>query len=83
MAGLRPLGKGAAVPYTVSYSLTKGCAYRPAQSLESALAFACQFLKERRPDVTIEDGEGHLISGPDLTACCRGEKKLTADLRVI
>ncbi len=60
-----------------------GIAAHPAKNLEAALRLARQFLKERRPDVTIEDGKGHSISGADLAACCRGEKKLTADLRVV
>jgi len=52
-------------------------------SLEQALAHACRMLSEGRPDVAIQDGRGLNITGPNLVACCKGEKKLTADLRAI
>ncbi len=71
------------VTYTGTPEAQTGIASHRAPNLEAALAMARQFLKERRPDVTIEDGEGRSVSGADLAACCRGEKKLTADLRSI
>jgi hypothetical protein len=49
--------------------------------LESALAHAQNLLFDGQPNVTIQDGHGHSISGPDLVACCNGEKTLTLDLR--
>jgi hypothetical protein len=48
--------------------------------LDSALAHACRLLSEGLPNVAIQDGGGRSISGQDLLACCKGEKKLTADL---
>jgi hypothetical protein len=51
--------------------------------LDSALAHACQLLSQGRLDVAIEDGRGKSIRGADLIACCRGEKKLTADLQAV
>jgi|HubBroStandDraft_4_1064222.scaffolds.fasta_scaffold323429_1 hypothetical protein len=52
-------------------------------SLDGALAHACRLLSEGLPDVAIQDGAGNSIRGDDLIACCRGEKKLTADLRAV
>ncbi len=71
------------VTYTGTPEAQTGIASHRAPNLEAALAMARQFLKERRPDVTIEDGNGHSISGADLAACCHGEKHLTADLQAI
>jgi hypothetical protein len=71
------------VTYTGTSDAQTGIASHRAPNLEAALKLACQFLKERRPDVTIEDGNGNSISSADLAACCRGEKKLIADLRAI
>jgi hypothetical protein len=49
--------------------------------LGGALAYARQLLLDGKPNVTIQDGNGHGISGDDLIACCNGEKTLTPDLR--
>jgi hypothetical protein len=49
--------------------------------LDGALAHACQLLSQNYLDVAIQDGTGNSIRGEELAACCRGEKKLTADLR--
>jgi hypothetical protein len=51
--------------------------------LDGALAHACQLLSEGLLDVAIQDGAGNSIRGDDLLACCRGEKKLTAELRAL
>ena len=52
-------------------------------TLDGALAQARQLVAEGRDNVSITDGKGHTISGPDLFACCLGEKELTPDLRAI
>jgi len=51
--------------------------------VDSALALACRWLSEGRPNVAIGRATGDAISGEELSACCRGQKKLTADLRVL
>lgn len=51
--------------------------------LEAALACATKLLSLGHLGVAIQDGEGKEIFGYDLAACCRGEKKLTSDLRAI
>ena len=83
----KQLWKSGKVHYTVTYTGTPdaqtGIAAHPVPNLEAALALARQFLKERRPDITIKDGKGNSISGADLAACCRGQKHLMADLRPI
>lgn len=48
--------------------------------LDGALAHACRLLSDGALNVAIQDGAGHSISGDDLLACCKGEKKLTPDL---
>jgi hypothetical protein len=50
------------------------------KDLESALAHACRLLSEGCIEVAIQDGNGKQVSGDDLAACCRGEKKLMPDL---
>jgi hypothetical protein len=81
------LGESGKVHYTVTYTGTPeaqtGIASHRAPNLDAALKLACQFLKERRPDVTIEDGKGNSISGADLLACCHDQKLLIADLRAV
>lgn len=52
-------------------------------SVEEALAHACTLLSRGVPNIAIRDGNGKSISGDDLAACCRGEKKLTSDLKTI
>jgi len=51
--------------------------------LEGALAHARELLREGKQHVKIADDSGHSISGDDLSACCRGAKSVTADLRAI
>jgi hypothetical protein len=51
--------------------------------LEVALAHSKTLLSSGQLGVAIQDGEGREIFGYDLAACCRGEKKLTSDLRAI
>jgi hypothetical protein len=50
--------------------------------LESALALARRWLAEQQRNVAIGFATGATVSGAELAACCRGEKELTADLRV-
>ncbi|HEX4159201.1 MAG TPA: hypothetical protein VHY79_12050 [Rhizomicrobium sp.] len=50
-------------------------------TLEAALAHACRLMAEGKNNVTIGDADGHSISGGDLAACCKGDKRLTAKLR--
>jgi hypothetical protein len=38
---------------------------------------------EGSQDVFIGDGNDNQIGGDELAACCRGEKKLTPDLRAV
>lgn len=52
-------------------------------SLDDALNHARQLLTQNIPNVAIQDGKGRSISGDDLAACCRGEKTLTDDLKVV
>ena len=51
--------------------------------LGAALAHATELLSLGHLGVAIRDGEGKEIFGYDLAACCRGEKKLTSDLRAM
>jgi len=51
--------------------------------IDGALALACQWLSEGRPNVAIGRATGRTISGKELAACCRGEKNLTAELRAL
>jgi hypothetical protein len=51
--------------------------------LGAALTHATELLSLGHLGVAIQDGEGKEIFGYDLAACCRGEKKLTSDLRAI
>jgi hypothetical protein len=51
--------------------------------VESALTLACRWLSEGRANVAIGRATGQTVSGEELAACCRGEKMLTADLRVL
>ena len=52
-------------------------------TVADALAQARHLLLEGRPHVSIDDGEGHSISGNELVACCNGKMELTDDLRAI
>jgi hypothetical protein len=70
----------------MSYIVTHGMGHGPqpidmCPTLNDALVHACQLLLAGQPNVTIRDGKGQSISGPDLIACCSGEKTLTADLK--
>lgn len=49
--------------------------------MQGALAHARQLLSEGEPNVAIQDGNGHRISGDDLVACCNGDKTMSPDLR--
>jgi hypothetical protein len=51
--------------------------------LDGALAHACHLLSQGYLDVAIQDGSGKSIRGPDLVACCRGDKKLMSDLQAV
>jgi hypothetical protein len=55
----------------------------PQMPLEEALKLACARISNGEPNVAIIDGNGRQIEGTDLVACCRGEKKLTDDLRAV
>ena len=52
-------------------------------SLEEALSLAGHLIAEGSQDVFIGDGNDNQIGGEELAACCRGEKKLTPDLRAV
>lgn len=76
------------MPYTVThthpYPGPAGVDIAPGGfDLDSALAHACQLLREGMPDVAIQDGKGNSIKGEQLVACCRGEKRLTPDLQAV
>ena len=51
--------------------------------LQTALARAANLLSLGHIGVAIQDSEGKEIFGYDLAACCRGEKRLTPDLRAV
>ena len=51
--------------------------------LKAALSRATELLLSGHLGVAIQDGVGKEIFGYDLAACCRGEKRLTSDLRVL
>jgi hypothetical protein len=53
----------------------------PSSGLNSALEEACARIRAGEVAVTIHDGIRNRISGDDLAACCRGEKRLTIDLK--
>ena len=54
-----------------------------ALDLAGALAFARTLIAGGKEFVTIDDGNGHRITGSDLEACCGGQKTLTDDLRAV
>ena len=49
--------------------------------LSDALNQACSYIDAGAADVSIRDGHGNQIEGPELLACCRGERRLHSDLR--
>ena len=49
-------------------------------TLDKALRQARAFIERGVESVSIADGDGHQINGPELAACCRGEKSLSSDL---
>ena len=51
--------------------------------LAGALAFAKTLIADGKPLVTIDDGNGHRITGVELEACCEGKMTLTDDLRAV
>ena len=61
------------------------CAQRPGRhlSLEEALSLAGELIAEGSQDVFIGDGNDNQIGIEELAACCRGEEKLTPDLRAV
>ena len=50
-------------------------------SLAGALNEACTYLASGMIGVLIEDALGNQIGSPELDACCRGEKRLSDDLK--
>ena len=50
-------------------------------TLDKALRQARAFIERGVDSVSIADGDGHQINGPELAACCRGEKSLSRDLK--
>ena len=72
--------------YLVAHAPTnerESIVFEEVYGLESALALACRWLSEGRPNVAIGRATGGTISGEELAACCRGQKVLTADLRPV
>ena len=73
--------------YFVSYAMAgvpKGpVAIDDNLSLEEALSLAGELLAQNDQDVSIGDDNGNQIGGEELAACCRGQKKLTPDLRAV
>ncbi|HEX3674353.1 MAG TPA: hypothetical protein VHU87_08795 [Rhizomicrobium sp.] len=65
--------------YRVTFGASPA-AIGPSVDLDAALADACRQISMNQVDVAIHDGNGRSIRGEELAACCRGEKKLTADL---
>jgi hypothetical protein len=55
----------------------------PPFTLKSAVHEAWRLISAGEIDVTIHDGIGNRIAGEALAACCRGEKRLTIDLKAI
>ena len=49
--------------------------------LVDALNEACNYIDTGAVDVAIRDARGNHIEGPELLACCRGERWLHSDLR--
>ena len=49
--------------------------------LQKALDEACAYIDSGADEVAISDGHGNRINGPELLACCRGERRLHSDLR--
>ena len=50
---------------------------------KEALSLAGELIAEGSQDVFIGDGNNNQIGGEELAACCRGEEKLTPDLRAV
>jgi hypothetical protein len=51
--------------------------------LADAVTHAFQLIDDNRANVTIRDDKGNSISGEDLLACWRGDKKITSDLKAV
>lgn len=71
------------VTHRVSSDPVRPFALDEVGDLKAALKHAAQLLSEDHLGVAIQDGRGQEIFGYDLAACCRGEKKLTPDLRAV
>jgi hypothetical protein len=52
-------------------------------SLEEAFFYARLLAWQERTDIAICDISGKYIRGDKLAACCRGEKRLTANLQAV
>ena len=68
--------------YVVTFG-NRPAAIGPMMDLDGAMADACNQIARGELDVAIQDGSGQSIRGEELAACCRGEKKLTSDLKAI
>jgi hypothetical protein len=55
----------------------------PGMPFSDACAHAYRLLDEGRHNVTIRNDAGKSISGDELAACYRGDKKMTADLQAV
>jgi hypothetical protein len=55
----------------------------PSINLKAALHEAWLRISAGEIDVAVQDDIGHSIRGEELAACCRGEKRLTIDLRAV
>jgi hypothetical protein len=75
--------KDVAMIYVVRATVSEGV--RPIalrfDTLDKALRQARAFIERGVDSVSLADGDGHLIDGLELAACCRGEKSLSPDLK--
>jgi hypothetical protein len=55
----------------------------PSINLKAALQEAWLRISAGDIDVAVQDDIGNSIRGEELAACCRGEKRLTVDLRAV
>ena len=77
----RPIAKKLVMTYRVTYR-NKPVPFGPSINLRAALQEAHLQISAGEIDVTVQDDIGNSIRGEDLAACCRGEKRLTIDLKV-
>ena len=78
------------MPYIVTTAGfdSRGCPlpshpYQTFSTSNDAIAYASELLTKGEVYVAIQDGNGSLLWGDELRACCKGDKRLTHDLQIV